>query len=106
MKPQATWLAAVAIAASVTFRIVSADGPPAPAADARCIAVAIPTVQGVPGNAGDAASGLRDLMISYLTAPSFKIVPLEAKLLSQAGDEARQKKCEPILVLSLTRKSG
>jgi len=106
MNTPATWLAAAAIAASVTIRIVSADGAPAPGAEARCIAVAMPAVQGVPGNAVDAASGLRDLMVSYLTAPSLKIVPLEAKLPSQAGDEARQKNCEPILVLSLTRKSG
>src|SRR5258708_17378007 len=106
MKTQATWLAAVAIAASVTIRIVSADGVPTPADNARCIAVAMPVVQGVPGNAVDAASGLRDLMVSYLTAPSFKIVTLEAKLQSQAVEEARQKNCEPILVLSLTRKSG
>lgn len=101
-----TSLAAVAIAASVTLRIVSASSGPAPAAEARCIAVAMPAVQGVPGNAGDAAAGLRDLMISYLTAPSVKIVPLDAKLQSQAGEEARQKNCEPVLVLSLTRKAG
>src|SRR5262249_33083560 len=107
MTTHVTWLAAVAVASSVTIRLVSADGVSAPAADApRCIAVAMPAVQGVPGNAVDAASGVRELMISYLTAPSRKIVPLEAKLQSQAGDEARQKHCEPILVLSLTRKSG
>jgi len=108
MTTPATRLAAIAIAiaAGVTIRIVSADSTPPSATDASCIAVAMPAVQGVPGSAGDAAAGLRELMISYLTAPSRKIVALEAKLPSQAGDEARQKNCEPILVLSLSRKSG
>lgn len=106
MRTQLIWFAAVAIAASVTIRVVSAKAVPDVAAEARCIAVAMPAVQGVPGNSVDAASSLRDLMISYLTAPSVKIVPLDAKLPSQTAEEARQKNCEPILVLSLTRKSG
>ena len=75
-------------------------------AGANCIAIALPTVQGVPGSAVDAASGLRDLMISYLTGPSTKIVSIEARLPSQAIEEAKQKGCEPLLFLSLTRKAG
>jgi hypothetical protein len=42
--------------------------------DPRCIAVGMPVVQGVPGNAANVASGLRDLMIRYLTGPSQNIV--------------------------------
>lgn len=72
----------------------------------RCIAIALPTVQGVPGNAVDASAGVRDLMISFLTAPSLKIVRLDARLPSQTAQEAREKGCELMLVLSLTRKSG
>src|SRR5262245_48685421 len=107
MKTQrAVFTAGLAIAASVLMRPVIADNTPAPAADTRCISVAMPAVQGVPGNAVEAASGIRDLMISYLTGPSMKIVALEAKLQSQAIEEARSKGCEPILVVSLTRKTG
>ena len=71
-----------------------------------CIATALPVVQGVPGSAPDAAAGLRDLFAGYLTGPSLKVVPLEARLQSQAALEAREKGCEPLLIVTLTRKSG
>jgi len=108
MKTLAAGLATgVAIAAIVGLEIVSVGAAPATVgADDRCIAVAMPAVQGVPGNATEAASGVRDLMIGYLTAPHVKIVALEARLSSQAIEEAREKSCEPLLFLSLTRKSG
>ncbi|HEY7290179.1 MAG TPA: hypothetical protein VH583_10110 [Vicinamibacterales bacterium] len=91
--------------AAITVLAVStvARAQPAPK---RCIAVATPVVQGVPGSAADAAAGVRDLVVSYLNAPSVKVVALEAKLLSQAADEARAKDCEPLLVISVTRKAG
>lgn len=76
------------------------------AASLNCIAVAMPVVQGIPGDAAAAASGVRDLIVTYLTAPSLKVVALEAKLQSQASEEARTKGCEPLLLVSLTRKSG
>jgi hypothetical protein len=63
-------------------------------------------MEGMPGNAAEVGSGIRDLMSSYLQGPSTKIVALEAKLLSQASDEAKAKGCEPILVLKVTRKAG
>jgi hypothetical protein len=98
--------AGLAIAASMATRLLAADNTAAQAANARCIAVAMPAVQGVPGNSVEAASGLRDLIISYLTTPTLKIVSLEARLESQALEEARSKHCEPILFVSLTRKTG
>ena len=76
------------------------------AADQRCIAVAMAVVQGMPGNAVELASGIRDLVVSYLSAPSMKVVPLEARLPSQAATEAKEKGCEPLLIVSVTRKSG
>ncbi len=78
----------------------------AQSAHQSCIAIVTPTVEGVPGNAADAANGVRDLMATYLQGPSTKIVPLEAKLPSQATEEAKQKGCEPILVFSVARKAG
>src|ERR1700681_3130195 len=60
----------------------------------------------MPGNAAHAATGVRDLIASYLTGPSVKLVSLEARLPSQAIEEAKQKGCEPLLFATLTRKSG
>jgi uncharacterized caspase-like protein len=72
---------------------------------ASCIAIENPSVQGTPGNATDASTGVRDLIASYLTGPALKVVSLEAKLPSQAAEEAKAKGCEPVLVASLTRKA-
>jgi hypothetical protein len=71
-----------------------------------CIAVAMPSVQGVPGSAEDAAAGVRDLMTKYLSGPSIKVLALESRLSSQAAEEAKQKGCEPILFTSVARKTG
>jgi len=71
-----------------------------------CIAVAFPTVEGVSGNAAETANGLRELMNSYLQGPSIKVVALDAKLPSQAAEEAKAKGCEPMLSLAFSRKSG
>ncbi|HEY7288204.1 MAG TPA: hypothetical protein VH583_00110 [Vicinamibacterales bacterium] len=95
----------IATLAAVAAFVVSTPAR-AQQASTRCLAVATPVVHGVPGSAADAAGGVRDLMLSYLGAPSVTIVPLEARLPSQAADEARAKKCEPLLVISVTRKAG
>jgi hypothetical protein len=71
-----------------------------------CIAIMMPTVEGVSGSAVDAAKGVSDLMASYLQGPSMKTVVLEAKLPSLASEEAKQKGCEPLLITRLHRKSG
>lgn len=75
-------------------------------ADKPCVAVMLPSVQGVPGNAEEAASGVRDLIAKYLTGPSLQVVSLESRLSSQALAEAKEKGCEPILVTALKRRSG
>jgi hypothetical protein len=66
----------------------------------------MPSVQGIPGNAEEVASGVRDLIAKYLTDPSLTVVVLESRLPSQAVTEAKQKACEPLLVATVTRKSG
>jgi hypothetical protein len=71
-----------------------------------CVAILSPTVEGVPGNAGDAASGVRDLIASYLQGPTTKPVVLDAKLPSLAAEEAKQKGCQSLLVTSVQRKPG
>ena len=93
---------AIVFTASIWAQSQNADVP----TSARCIAIVAPVLEGVPGNALDAGAGVRDVIVSYLTGPSVKVVLLEAKLLSQAREEAKQKQCEPVLFTKLTRKTG
>ena len=88
--------------------VVGAQSPKKPVSSmpAKCFAIVIPTLEGVAGNASEAAVGVRDVMESYLNGPSLKVLALEAKLPSQAREEAKQKGCEPLLFLKLTRKTG
>jgi hypothetical protein len=68
-----------------------------------CVAIVLPGVQGVEGSATDAGTAVRDLFMSFLTGPSIKAVALDARLQSQAVEEARQKQCEQVLIATLTR---
>jgi hypothetical protein len=47
---------------------------------------------------------VRDLLTSFLTGPSMQVVPIDARLASQAIEEARQKTCGRVLTAALTRK--
>lgn len=100
-----TGLAALAsLWAATTVTAQSAKS--SPTSQATCIAIVSPMVQGTSGNASEAANGVRDLIASYLTGPSAKVVALEAKLSSLAREEASQKGCEPLLFITVTRKTG
>jgi hypothetical protein len=82
---------------------------PAPEAAATteagaCIAVVLPSAQGISGDAGEFSRSLRELLISYLSGPSLRAVPLEARLASQALEEAQQKDCGHVLLTSVARK--
>jgi hypothetical protein len=48
-------------------------------------------VTGVDGDATAFATSLRDVFASYLTGPSLRAINLEARLASQAIEEARRK---------------
>lgn len=69
-----------------------------------CLAIVLPSVQGVEGSAADVASAVRDLFVSYLNGPSIRSISLEARLPSQAVLEARQKDCGQVLIPSMVRK--
>ena len=90
-------------AASVTLLTVApqtrAQDPSVP-----CVAIVLPSVQGVDGNSTDVAAGLRDLFVSYLNGPALRTVTLEARLPAQAAIEARQKGCERMLLTTMVRK--
>lgn len=69
-----------------------------------CTALVMPSVTGAQGSAVDMAATVRDLFASYLTGPTLRALPLEARLASQAVEEARQKDCGRVLVVKLTVK--
>jgi hypothetical protein len=71
-----------------------------------CVAVVLPSVHGVEGSAIDLGTAARDLLASYLNGPSIQVLPLEARLPSQAIEEARQRQCGYFLATRLTRKPG
>ena len=73
-------------------------------ASTPCLAVVLPSVQGVDGSATDVAGGLRDLLVSFLTGPALRVLTLEARLPAQAAIEARQKNCERMLLTTMIRK--
>ena len=75
-----------------------------PASNQACIAIVLPSATGVDGDATAFASSLRDLFISYLTGPSLRAIALDARLPSQAAEEARQKDCGYLLLTSVIRK--
>jgi hypothetical protein len=101
-----TALGTVIISAAVHGIVSVSVSAKDPASGAGCIAIVMPAVQGMPGNTADAAGGIRDVIANYLTGPTVKVVALEARLPSQAPDEARLKRCEPLLFATVTRKSG
>jgi len=101
-----TWRKVFAAAAmvmrfSVPGMAAAQDPQPAPA---TCIAIVMPSVTGAEGNAMQVATAVRDLFASYLSGPSMRAVALDARLPSQAAEEARQKQCSHLLVVKLTEK--
>lgn len=95
--------AAAAVAAFAALLAMPAS-PAAPDASTSCLAVVLPSVQGVDGNATDVAAGVRDIFVSYLNGPALKAIPLDARLPAQAAIEARQKGCERMLLTTMVRK--
>jgi hypothetical protein len=79
--------------------------PQAPAPGKVCIALLLPSVEGV-DNAPAVATSVRASFESYLTGPSLQSVMLDAKLASQANEEAKQKECPRILMVTINRKAG
>lgn len=99
---------------SLTFSVAAMAAAPAaaqtaaaaPQASGSCIAILLPTVQGVEGDATAVGNSVRDLFSTFLTGPSMQVVPLEARLTVHALEEAKQKSCGRVLVISMTKKRG
>ena len=71
-----------------------------------CIAIVLPSVEGIEGSATDVASSVRDVFASYLTGPSVQVVLLQARLAAPAMEEAAQRPCSHVLTVKLSRKRG
>jgi hypothetical protein len=81
------------------------QAPAAPLAKTACVALVLPSVQGVEGDAATVAASIRSSFEAYLSGPSLRSVPLDARLPSQAAEEARQKDCPAILSVTMIRKA-
>ena len=81
-----------------------AQEPSSSARPAACIAIVLPSVQGVEGDATAVGASLRELFASFLRGPSMEVVLLDARLAAHAVDEARLKDCAHVLHATVTRK--
>lgn len=79
----------------------TAAGPPG---EPTCIAIVLPSVKGVSGDATEFAAAVRERFVDFLTGPSLRAVAVEARLSSQAIEEARQKHCDRVLLTSIALK--
>jgi hypothetical protein len=91
--------------AALSIAAIGADAqnPTAPAS--ACVALTVPSVQGV-DNATGFATAVRDLFASYLKGPSIRTISLESRLPSQAVLEARGQECGHVLLVTIERKKS
>jgi hypothetical protein len=66
----------------------------------------MPKAQVTTGSAARAAEAVRNTFASYLTGPRLEIASLNARLPSQAMEEARQSQCDYVLYASMAQKKG
>ncbi len=97
---------AITCVGPVSWSAAAAQAPPVPTSSEAqtCIAIVLPSVKGATGDATGFAISLRDLLISYLTGPSVRAIGLDARLASQAIEEARQKQCGNVLMTAVELK--
>jgi hypothetical protein len=99
-------LTALAVAVSMTVIVAAQESAPDQTSRTPriCIAIPLPAVQGVEGSAADVGNAIRELFTSYLAGPAIQVTSLDARLASQALEEALQKGCGQVLIASLTRR--
>jgi hypothetical protein len=103
--PLSTMVLASVLASAINVVSAEAASPwqAATAGEPACVAIVLPSARGVDGDATAFSTSLRELFMSYLTGPSLRAVPLEARLTTQAVEEARQKNCAFILLINVVR---
>ncbi|HEX6124435.1 MAG TPA: hypothetical protein VFZ23_03605, partial [Pyrinomonadaceae bacterium] len=70
------------------------------------IGLVMPKAQMSSADSAQAAEALRNTFAAYLNSPNIELVALNARLPSQALEEARQSNCDYVLYASLTQKKG
>ena len=94
----------VALAGSTSARASAQSLAATESGAAACVALVLPSLQGT--DTAPAAASLRELIASFLTGPSFRTILLEARLISQAFEEAHQQSCGHVLTTTFVRKRG
>jgi hypothetical protein len=103
--------AVLAAALAVSVQAAAQDPPKDQAAQKAAgdsqgcdIAVLMPTVEGVTTDANQLASSVRALFVSYLSGPSLKAQPIDARLAGQIVEELKQKSCDKVLRVAISEK--
>ena len=94
----------VIVTVTLAFVLTASRTDAQTASPGHCIGVPLPSLRGAEGDTTALATSVREIVSTFLTGPSIRIVPLESRLAQPALDEARQKSCETVLTLTLTRK--
>jgi hypothetical protein len=71
-----------------------------------CLGIVVPASDGIQGDAAGVEQAAREQVITHLTDPSLKVVPLEARLRAPAMEEARRADCDRVLMMRLKHKTG
>lgn len=94
-------LASVALAALVAAPL-EAQG----SAQKTTICLAPASVRMASGNSSDGSTAVRETFASYLSGPTLAVTPLNARLASQAREEAKQASCKYVVYASMTLERG
>ena len=88
--------------ATLTMVACAIDGLAAQGATEK-ITICLPpaAVQMASGSSADGGTAVRESFASYLSGPSFVVTPLNAKLASQAREEAKQASCKYVVYTSM-----
>jgi hypothetical protein len=70
------------------------------------IGIVMPKAQMTSSDSAQAAAALRNTFAAYLNSPNTELVAINARLPSQALEEARQSNCDYVLYASLVQKKG
>jgi len=96
-----TVCAALALTAVLTSSL-AAQG----ATEKSTICLAPAAVQMASGSTSDGGNAVRESFTSYLSGPTLAVTPLNAKLASQAREEAKQASCRYVLYTSMQLERG
>jgi hypothetical protein len=94
-------LAALAIL-TCAIESIGAQG----ATEKSTICLAPATVQMASGSSVDGGTAVRETFASYLNGPTLAVTPLNARLLSQAREEAKQASCKYVVYSTMKLERG